>query len=83
MLFSTLIHGVATHLITSAANLTQSVPLNWELIFVFCALLSYPPLQFFSSSIQSVLFPPQKRNETSAFTPRGEGEHRDSYVEKD
>lgn len=47
MLFSTLIHGVATHLITSAANLTQSMPLNGELIFVFCALPSYPPAPVF------------------------------------
>jgi len=47
MLFNTLIHGVATHLITSAANLTQSVPLNWELIFVFCVHSSYAPTPVF------------------------------------
>lgn len=47
MLFSTLVYRVATHLITSAANLTQSVPLNQEHTFVFCALSSYPPTSVF------------------------------------
>lgn len=52
MLFSTLIHGVATHLITSAANLTQSVAIEPGVyVCVLCSLFlsphsSFSPVQY-------------------------------------
>lgn len=52
MLFSTLIHGVATHLITSAAKLTQSVAVEPGVyVCVLCSLFlsphsSFSPVQY-------------------------------------
>lgn len=68
MLFSTLTPGVSIHLITSAANLTKSMPLSWELMFVFCALSLSPHFSF--SPVQcNLFFSPHKRKETSALAP--------------
>lgn len=67
MLFSTLILGVSTHLSPSAANLTQSMLLSRELMFVVRALFLSPRSAFclVQCNLSSFLL----RKETSALTP--------------
>lgn len=83
VLFSISICGVATHHLLLQTWLRAC---HWtgSLHFCFEPSLLIPSVQFFSSSMQSAFFPPQKRNETSALTAMSSrGEHRDLYSEKD
>lgn len=58
---------------------------RWTGSLYLCFVLSLPipPLQFFSSSMQSVLFPPQKGMKLQPLHPgAGWGKHKNSYIEK-